>query len=296
MNEITTTLLGRVGVWSRELRFHPDRGARRDAAAELEALGYATLWIPDVGGDVLDVAADLLDATATVTLATGILNIWMHAADAVAAGCAALEAAHPGRFALGLGASHAAVVDADEPGRYAKPLSAMRGYLDELDATAPPLPASARLLAALGPKMLELSRDRGAGAHPYLVPVEHTRVAREILGPDRVLAPELGVVLDADVDAARAVARGHVADYLTLPNYRNNLVRLGWGDDDLAGGGSDALVDALVACGDEQAIADRIAEHLAAGADHVCLQVVGQVDEALALEQWRRLAPAVLGS
>ncbi|HEY6889741.1 MAG TPA: TIGR03620 family F420-dependent LLM class oxidoreductase, partial [Solirubrobacter sp.] len=246
---------GRVGVWSRELRFCPDRGAAHDAAAELEQLGYAALWIPDVGGDVFGACEELLAATRTIPLLTGILNIWMHDAAEVAARSTALGE----RFTLGLGASHEAVIGE----RYARPLSAMRAYLDQLDA----LGGGERLLAALGPRMLELSRTRAAGAHPYLVPVEHTRRAREILGPDRALAVEQGVVLADD----RAAARAHVAAYLELPNYVANLRRLGYGDADFADGGSDALVDALVAWGDEDAIAERVRGQLDAGADHVCI-------------------------
>jgi probable F420-dependent oxidoreductase len=280
----TRTALGRVGVWSRELRFHADRDAARDAAAELEALGYGALWIPDVGGDVLGAVGEMLDATATIAVATGILNLWMHDAASVASGLAALPGGD--RFLLGLGASHAAVVDA-----YAKPLSAMRDYLDALDAAG--LPASDRILAALGPKMLDLSRDRAGGAHPYLVDVAHTAAARERLGDDKLLAPELSVAFSDDLSVARAAARAHVADYLALPNYSNNFRRLGFGDEDFTDGGSDRLVDALVAYGDETRIATRVAEHLAAGADHVCIQVVGQQDEALALEAWRRLAPTL---
>jgi probable F420-dependent oxidoreductase len=284
---VTRTALGRVGVWSRELRFQPDRGAARDAAAELDSLGYGALWIPDVGGDVLGAIGEMLDATWSIAVATGILNIWMHDAAEVAAGARGFADAD--RLLLGLGASHAAVVKA-----YDKPLSAMREYLDALDAAEPPLPADERIIAALGPKMMDLARDRAGGAHPYLVPVSHTAAAREALGDDRLLAPELSVAFDHDLDAARDRARAHVADYLALPNYANNFLRAGFTDGDLADGGSDHLVDALVAYGDEERIAARVAEHLEAGADHVCIQVVGQRDEALARDAWRRLAPALV--
>jgi probable F420-dependent oxidoreductase len=285
------TCLGRVGVWSRELRFHPDRGAARAAAGELESLGYGALFIPDTGGDVLGAVREMLDATSTIAVATGILNIWMHDAASVAAGVATL----PGRdrVLIGLGASHEPIVNAEAPGRYTRPLSKMRSYLDELDGSDPSLPADERILAALGPRMLELARDRGGGAHPYLVSVEHTARAREILGPDRLLAVEQGVSLDHDLTRAREIARAHVAAYLELPNYVSNFRRLGFGDEDLTAPGSDRLVEALVAYGDEERIAARVAEHLGAGADHVCIQVVGQHDEALALEDWRRLALAV---
>ncbi len=277
--------IGRVGIWSRELRFHEDRAQALDAAVELEELGYGALWIPDVGGDVLGAARELLDATSAVTIATGILNIWMHDPAAVASGAAALGP----RFLLGLGASHSAVVDAQEPGRYGRPLSTMVAYLDALDSHAPG--PSQRVLAALGPRMLELARDRAAGAHPYLVTPEHTAIAREALGPDALLAPEQSVAPGDDLEGARAF----VTDYLRLPNYVNNLRRLGFDDADLTGMPSDRLVRALVATGSPEQIAARVAEHHAAGADHVTIQVIG-AGETLPREAWRDLAPALLGS
>lgn len=284
--------LGRVGVWSRELRFNPDRPAAHDAAAELESLGYRALWIPDVGGDVIGAITEMLDSTRTVKVATGILNIWMHDAAYVAESIAGLTDGD--RFLAGLGASHASVVDdAHQPGTYGKPLTVMREYLDALDAAAPRLPSEERILAAMGPKMLELSRDRAGGAHPYMVPPEHTAQARAILGPDRLLAPEQGVYLTADLDHGFEVAREVTALYLGLPNYVANFRRLGFDETDFVDGGSRRLIDALIAYGDEEVIADRVSSHLLAGADHVCIQVVGQTDEALAFEQWRRLAPAL---
>src|SRR3954451_21492117 len=180
------------GILSWELRRQEDEGELRDAAAELEELGYSALWIPGGrGGPVFDAAGVLLRATSEVTVATGILNIWMHDPEEAAAERAQLDDAYAGRFLLGLGVSHAPAVE-----RYDKPLTAMRDYLDSLDAAAPPVPKEERVLAALGPKMLELARDRSAGAHPYLVTTEHTRRAREILGPEALLAPELGVILE----------------------------------------------------------------------------------------------------
>ncbi|HEY4277275.1 MAG TPA: TIGR03620 family F420-dependent LLM class oxidoreductase [Conexibacter sp.] len=286
--------LGKVGIWSNGLRYNEDRPAVADAAAELEQLGYGALFLPDVGGDVLGDVSFVLDATREVALVTGILNIWMHDAAAIAAGCAELEARHPGRFTLGLGASHAAVVNADgAPPRYGKPLSAMAGYLDALDAAPQPVPPARRVLAALGPKMLNLSRERAGGAHPYLVPVEHTRLARELLGPDRLLAPELSVVLDDDPASGLERARAFVADYLALPNYANNLRRLGFDEPDFHGGGSERLVRALVTFGDEAAIAAGVAAHLDAGADHVAVHVVGVPNGTLQRELWRALAPAL---
>jgi probable F420-dependent oxidoreductase len=287
------TQLGRVGIWSRELRFHADRGQAIDAAAELEELGYGALFIPDVGGDVLGAVEELLAATRTIPLATGILNIWMHDAAEVAAGVAAIARRHGERFLLGLGASHEAVVDAEGPARYGRPLSVMRAYLDALDGQPQPVPRSRRMLAALGPRMLELARERSGGAHPYLVPPEHTRFAREILGAERLLAPELSVLLESDPGRALERARAFVADYLRLPNYTNNLRRLGFDDGDLGGAGGDRLVRSLVAFGDEQVIADRVDAHHAAGADHVALHVIG-AGETLPREDWRRLAQALL--
>jgi probable F420-dependent oxidoreductase len=275
--------LGRVGVWSRGLRYNPDRAAAADAVAELEVLGYGAAWLPDTGGDVIGDVAGVLEATSSIAVATGILNIWMHVPEYVARGCAELHRVHPGRFVLGLGASHGPVVGE----RYGRPLSTMRAFLDELDAADPPVAPDRRVLAALGPRMLELARDRSAGAHPYLVTPEHTRWAREILGPDRTLAVEQSVALDGGLDDARAF----VADYLRLPNYVASLERFGYDENDLRG--SDRLARDLVAFGDEEAIAARVDEHFEAGADHVCVQVIGMGD-AFALEQWRRLADALI--
>jgi probable F420-dependent oxidoreductase len=286
--------LGSVGIWSRELRFNPDRGARQAAAAELEELGYSALFIPDVGGDVLGAAAELLAATRRVPLATGILNIWMHEPADVAAGHADLVARFGPRFLLGLGAGHGPFVESALGVPYTRPYARVVAYLDALDAAPVPVPAGQRMLAALGPRMLALAGSRAAGAHPYLVPPEHTAAARQVLGPGPLLAPQQAVVLDADPARGRERARDFVGDYLALPNYTQNLRRLGFTDDDLRGPASDRLTDALVAHGDEAAVAARVAEHLAAGADHVCLYVVGGgPDEALPLEAWRRLAPAV---
>ena len=286
---------GGVGVWSGALRY----GARDEiveGAAELESLGYSALWFPDTGGEPswLEAASTLLEATRSVVVATGILNLWTHDPAGTADGFARLSGAHPGRFLLGLGASHAAIVDRTEPGRYQRPLAAMAAYLDALEVAEPPVPAEARVLAGLGPKMLTLARERAAGAHPYLTTPEHTQQAREILGADRLLAPEQRVVLETDRAAARELGRRHLEVYLRLPNYTNNLRRLGFTDDDLAGGGSDRLVDSLVAWGDEDTIARRVREHHDAGADHVCIQVVTADRRRLPREGWRRLAPALV--
>jgi probable F420-dependent oxidoreductase len=286
--------LSGTGVWSGALRYG-DRVEACDAAAELEALGYSALWVPGgAGGDIFGDTQALLEATERVVVATGILNIWMHEAQDVATGHAALTAAHPGRFLLGLGISHSALVDHEEPGRYQKPIAVTTAYLDGLDAATPPVPVAERALAALGPRMLELARDRTRGAHPYLANPEHTRYAREILGEGPLLMPEQPVVLETDPAKARELARGHFTIYLTLPNYLNNLKRIGFTDEDFADGGSDRLVDGVVAWGDEAAIARRVQDHFDAGADHVCVQVITPRGyQQLPREHWRALAPVL---
>jgi probable F420-dependent oxidoreductase len=248
------------------------------------------VWIPDVGGPVLDAVERLVRATRRLTVATGILNVWMHDAAEVAARQARIERDHPGRFLLGLGISHASIVDAERPGRYRRPLATMRSYLNALDEVA----AGPRVLAALGPRMLELARERTLGAHPYLVPVEHTRFARETLGPDRILAPELTVVLERDPRRARALARADLQLYLEMPNYTNTWLRLGYDESDLAGGGSDRLVDALYAWGTLERIGERLREHREAGADHVCFRVVRTSSEGFPRDDWRVLAAAFI--
>ena len=288
-----TVDLGRVGIWSRELRYNPDRGARAAAAAELEDLGYTAIFIPDAGGDVLGDVEHLLAATRRMLFATGILNIWLHDPAEVASGHADLAARFGPRFLLGLGSSHAPLVESALRVRYARPYSKMVDYLDALDGAVTPVPAEMRMLAALGPRMLSLARVRAAAAHPYLVPPEHTAAARQALGPGILLAPEQAVVLGTDPRVGRERARAFVNDYLALPNYVRNLRRLGFTDDDLDGQASDRLVDALVAHGDEEAIAARVRAHHDAGADHVCVYVFGGGDEALPLDAWRRLAPAL---
>ena len=287
-------LLG-IGIWSGELRFGDD-SEKRDAAAELEALGYTALWIPDVGGDVFGALRDLLDATTTIVAATGILNLWMHTAADVGHGLAALDADHPGRTLLGIGVSHSLLIDQTQPGAYAKPLSVTRNYLDELDAASPTVPVERRVLAALGPKMLELARDRAAGAHPYLVTPEHTQIARDTLGDGPLVLPEQHVVFETDPTRARAVARESLSVYLQLPNYVNNWRRLGFSEDDFADGGSDRLVDHIVVWGDEATIAARVQAHFDAGADHVCIQAcTGAERTDFPRAEWRALAPALVG-
>ena len=284
--------LGGIGIWSSGLRYG-DPGPIADAAAELDELGYGAIWVPDIGGDVLAAVEHLLGAAPRIGVATGILNIWLQDAAEVARRRGAWGEAWQRRFTLGLGASHAPLIDRGHPGRYAKPYSKMVEYLDALDAASPPYPAEARILAALRPRMLGLARDRAAGAHPYFVPVEHVAHAREALGPDAVIAAELAVVRDADPSTARQTARRHTGTYVTLANYTNNLRDLGFGDDDFVAAGRDRLVDALVAWGDDDAIAARVAGMREAGADHVCIQVI-RPDDELPLADWRALAPALV--
>ncbi|MBG0854968.1 LLM class F420-dependent oxidoreductase [Streptomyces spinoverrucosus] len=287
MNNPVTSLkerLGRYGIWSVGLRSEdPDRRPELDeSAAELEELGFGTLWLG--GSSSTANAAPLVHATKSITVGTSIQSIWQHDPADTAAAYAELEATHPGRFLLGLGVSHAKLTD-----QYRRPYSALVGYLDELDAAG--VPAERRVLAALGPKTLELARDRAAGAIPYLVTPEYTAYAREILGEGPLLAPELKVVLERDPARARSVARDYLAMYLSLPNYTNNFLRHGFTESDLADGGSDRLIDAVYAWGDEDHIRERIAAFHAAGADHVALQVVtDDPRDALPREEWRRLA------
>jgi probable F420-dependent oxidoreductase len=283
--------LSGTGIWSSHLRYG-DAGQAAEAAAELEELGYTALWIPDVGGPVLDSVENLLTATKTVTIATGILNLWMHEPAEVAAAHARLSAAHGHRFLLGIGVSHAPLIDSRSPGTYRKPLAATAAFLDGLDDADQPVAPEDRVLAALGPKMLRLAADRSRGAHPYLVTPEHTAGAREKLGDGPLLLPEQTAVLSEDADFARGIGREWVRGYLAMPNYANNLLRSGFTEDDVHSV-SDRLVDAMVVWGNEEAILQRVNEHKTAGADHVCVQVLDSDLSALPLEQWRRLAPVL---
>ena len=286
--------LGSVGVWSGALR-NGERGAVLDAAAELEELGYGTIWFP--GGQhegLADHILAILERTRRAVVATGIVNIWTHPSDAVAAEHHAITAAHPGRFLLGLGVSHQRVVEGSGQS-YEKPLQKMTGFLDALDSAPTPVPVDERILASLGPRSLAMARERSCGTHPYFVPVEHTRVAREVIGPGKVLAPEQMVVVETDPDRARAIARPLIDRYLHAPNYTNNLLRLGYSESDFAAGGSDRLVDDVVAWGDPETIMQRVRAHHAAGADHVCIQVLTEVSQDLsqAMAGWRELAGAL---
>ena len=272
--------LGRFGIWRGGSQLTPE------LAAAIEQFGYGTLWVggsPD--GDLMLVER-LLDATTTLTLATGIVNMWKDDAATVAGSFARLEARHPGRFLLGVGAGHREATQ-----QYAKPYETLASYVSALLDGG--VPETSLVLAALGPRVLRLAAERTAGAHPYLVTPEYTREARGILGAGPLLAPEHKVVLDADPDRARAIGRPRVRNpYLGLVNYTSNLRRLGWSDADLSGGGSDALIDALVAHGTAGQVAARLTEHLDAGADHVAIQLL-TADGADPLAGYRQLAQAL---
>lgn len=290
--------VGSVGIWTAQLDLQPAARAR-EVAAELDELGYGALWVPEaVGREVVSHAAVLLGATRRMTVATGVANIYNRTAAATANAQRLLADDSGGRFLLGLGVSHGPMVEGMLGQSWDRPLARMRDYLDGVDGaftvSPPPAEDPPRVLAALGPRMLELAATRSWGALTYFVPVDHTPFARQHLGAGPRLMVEQAVVLSADPDESRAAARKHMQVYLTLPNYVNNLRRLGWGDDDLGDGGSDALVDALVAWGDVQAIAARLAAHREAGADHVCVQVIDTDVAALPVEAWRSLAPALL--
>lgn len=290
--------LGRVGIWYGMIDALPTPEAQR-AAQVIEELGYGALWVAEaVGRDPFVSAAVLLSATDRLPVATGIANIYARDPMTMAAGQKTVAEAFPDRFLLGMGVSHGHLVAGVRKHDYSKPYSYMVEYLERMDKAlfmaVGPEHDPGRLLAALGPRMLELAATRANGAHPYFTTPEHTRIARETMGPDALLAPEQMVVLETDPVEARRIARAGMKIYLGLPNYFNNLVRLGFDESDRADGGSDRLVDAIVAWGTEEQIAARVAEHHHAGADHVCVQVL-QDGTAAPEDQWRRLAPVLLG-
>jgi probable F420-dependent oxidoreductase len=288
--------LGRLGIWTWALDAQPMREAQR-AAAALEEMGFGTVWVPEaVGREPFASCALLLSATERLTMATGIASMQARSAATMASGWRTLTERFGERFLLGIGTSHQHLTEKVHRGRYEKPYSAMVEYLDAMDAAlylaAPPTVVPRRVLAALGPRMLALSGRRGLGAHPYFVPVEHTAEARRVMGPDALLAPEQAVVLSTDAGVAREIGRKFMLTYNRLPNYANNLRRLGWRDEDIAGPDrvpSDAMVDAIVAWGDMDAITARIDAHFAAGASHVCVQVL-RADSAMPMDEWRELS------
>ena len=294
--------LGKVGVWSGAFTVAPAAEAR-PAAREIESLGYDTLWYPEGLGTRESFAngAVLLAATERLRVASGIANIWGRDAVSAANAARVLGDAFDERFLLGLGVSHPRQVD-PRGHRYARPVATMRAYLEALDddpfvspdgsgATRPPVP---RVIAALRPPMLRLAAEKALGAHTFLVPVDHTRRAREILGPDALLIAEQKVVLDDDPAQARARARAAIAWYLDTPNYVDNLRWLGFTEADVADGGSDALVDALVAAGGTDTVRARVREHLDAGATQVAIHPLEEADP-FGRETLRRLAPVLLG-
>jgi probable F420-dependent oxidoreductase len=290
--------LGRVGIWTRALENLPASQAQ-EAAREIEELGYGALWFGEaLGREVLTNAGILLAGTKRIVIATGIANIYARDAVAMASGQKTLAEAYPNRFLLGLGVSHVPLVEKLRGHRYERPVPAMRAYLDAMDKAPynapPPTMKPARVLAALGPKMLELSRDLANGAHPYNVNPEHTAEARGILGPQPYLCPEQAVVLETDAEKARGIARAFLGFYLTLPNYANNFLRLGFTEDDFKDGGSNRLIDSIIAWGDLKAIRKRIDQHHAAGADHVCIQVLTADEKAVPTGAWKELASALL--
>jgi probable F420-dependent oxidoreductase len=270
--------LGKRAVWA-----GLDGYTAKEAAAfarRLEDWGYDTLWIPEgLGREPLSLAAWLLANTERLTIATGITYIYGRDARTARVAQLALNEQSGGRFLLGLGVSHKPFVEGFRGHVYGKPIAAMTGYLEamaQVQYMAPqPAEPPKTVIAALGPKMLEVARDKADGAHPYFVTPEHTAEARRILGPGKLLCPEQMVLLETDPAKARERARKAIPIYLGAVNYRNNLLRLGFTEGDMDGGGSDRLVDAIVAWGDAAAIASRIQAHLDAGADQVCIQALG---------------------
>ena len=275
--------LGKIGVWTSYRAFGIERAG--EAARLAEQLGYGTWWVG--GSPHIPDVRPVLEATSTLVAATGILNVWINDPAETAAADAALRAEHAGRFMLGIGIGHP-----EATSDYRRPLATMRSFLDGLDSSPTPPPAEQRCLAALGPKMLDLARERAAGTHSYFVPVEHTRFARERLGSGKLVAPELACVLDTDPVRARAVAREYAKLYLGLRNYTQNLLAFGFTEGDVAGGGSDRLIDAVIPHGTAEQIAEVVRAHLDAGADHVCLQPLGE--EGIPHESWTALAKVLI--
>jgi probable F420-dependent oxidoreductase len=276
--------IGTIGVWTSYRPFGKERAG--EAAMLLEQLGYGAWWLG--GSPHVDDVRPILEATTALSAATGILNVWSNEPGDTAAADAALRADYPDRFMLGIGIGHP-----EATSDYRRPLTTMRAFLDGLDAAPDPPPTAERCLAALGPKMLDLARERTAGSHTYFVPAEHTRSARERLGPAELLAPELACVVETDPERARAVARDYATLYLGLTNYTQNLLNLGYTEDDIAGGGSDRLIDAVIPHGSAEQIAETVRAHLDAGADHVCVQPLGE--PGIPRESWTALAKVLIG-
>jgi probable F420-dependent oxidoreductase len=273
-----TVQVGRLGVWRRHFE-------GTEPVAAIEGLGYTTLWLgasPSVAQ-----ARPYLEASSTLTVATGILNVWQHEPADVAAQRAEVARAFPGRFLLGIGVGHP-----EATAEYTSPLQRMAAFFDGLDAAAEPVPRDDRAAAALGPKMLELATSRALGTHTYFVTPDHTRFAREHAGPDALVAPEVAVVVETDDEAARAIAREYAATYLQRRNYTKNLLRFGFTEGDVADGGSDRLIDAVTPHGSPARIAEAVRAHFEAGADHVALQPLGHGPAPIA--DYEALAKALL--
>ncbi len=290
--------LGRVGVWSFALEAQ-SAAVERELVVGIEELGYRALWVPESVGskEIFSHAGLLLSSGTELLVGSGIANIWARDPVAMANGWRATSDAYPGRFVLGLGVSHAPSV-ARRGGTYAKPYEHMIEYLDAMDGARydgpEPERPTRRLLAALGPKMLELAAARVEGAHTYFVPPEHTAFARGVLGPEPVLAVELTTVLETDPAEARRICRGWAVHYLELPNYHNSLRRMGFSESDLDAGGGDRMVDAVFAWGGVDRVREKVLTHLKAGADHVCVQVISAAGGDPCLPQLRELAPVLL--
>src|ERR1700685_3720325 len=294
----TSIQVGPIGIWTRQLEDYPAAKAQ-ETAREMEDLGYGALWFGEAAGrEALTNAGMLLAGTRHIVIATGIANIYARDAVAMASGQKTLAEAYPNRFLLGLGVSHVPLVEQLRGHRYEKPVAAMRAYLDAMDKapynSTPPATQPVRVLAGLGPKMLKLAGERADDAHPYNVNPEHTGEARKILGNDRYLCPEQAVVLETNPDKAREIGRAFLGFYLTLPNYANNLLRLGFDENDFKDGGSNRLIDSIIAWGDLSAIRHRIRAHHSARADHVCIQVLTSNPKELPMREWREMASVLL--
>jgi probable F420-dependent oxidoreductase len=275
--------IGKIGVWTTHSQFGAERAG--EAARIAEQLGYGAFWLGGSPG-VPDIRP-ILDATSTLVAATGILNAWSNQPGETAAADADLRRDFPARFMLGIGIGHR-----EATREYRRPVATMRAFLDGLDASPSPPPPEERCLAALGPRMLDLARERTAGTHLYFVPVEHTRLARQRIGADKLVMPELACVVESDPVRAKAVAREYARRHLGLRNYRQNLLDLGFTEADLADGGSDRLLDAVIPQGSADQIADAVHAHLDAGADHVCLQPLGE--EGIPRNSWIALANVMI--
>jgi probable F420-dependent oxidoreductase len=294
---VTAVELGRVGVrfgFRSRTVTDPDVSVTVDAAQEIEELGFGALWLN--ADRVLERGEAIAAGTRRLAVASSIASIWAYDPAPLASAFRGLSLRYPHRFLLGVGVSHKAIVEAAGLERvYEKPVASMISWLDALDSCADPVPVDERIVAAIGPHMLEVARDRTVGSHPYLVPLSHTREARKVLGPHKVLAPAVAVYLGADARKAREIGRAHIGNpYLGLPNYSRNWLRQGFAESDLLDGGSDRLVDALVLWGDAGTVADKIREHLDAGADHVGLHIINDESFAVPREVLRELAAALI--